>query len=75
MKNLKTASDVVDALGGPTAAGRLCGVTTQAAWNWTATGKLPAVTYLIIRRELLKQKASAPIDLWGMIDPDQRRAS
>lgn len=33
-----SAADVLDALGGPAAAGRMLGVTPQAAWQWREAG-------------------------------------
>lgn len=63
---LQTASEVVDALGGPAATGRLTGRTPQAACNWKATGKLPAELYLLINKALEREGKRAPAALFGM---------
>lgn len=33
-----SAAEVIDALGGPAAAGRMLGVSPQAAWQWREAG-------------------------------------
>lgn len=74
-RELQTANDVIAALGGPTAIGRLTGRSTQAAWNWTQTGRLPADTYLVVSKALELKALTAPIALWGMVPAERQEAS
>jgi hypothetical protein len=67
---LRTARDVVEAVGGPTAAAALTGKTPQAAWNWGQRNKFPADTYVVLTAELERLGKSAPATLWGMRQPE-----
>lgn len=71
MRELRTAHEVVETLGGPAATGKLTGVSPQAAWNWKQTNKLPTDTFLVIRAALETKGATAPASLWGMKEPEQ----
>jgi hypothetical protein len=66
---LKTAEDVIAALGGATATARLTGRKPQHVWNWKNTGRLPADTFLIVSEELKSSGKSAPPALWGIAEP------
>ena len=68
---LKTASDVIDALGGTPATANLTGRRAQHVTNWRATGQLPANTFLVISKELEARDQSAPASLWGMAEPER----
>lgn len=71
MRELQTASDVITELGGPAATGRITDRSAQAVWNWKATGKLPADTFLVLREALTAKKCTAPAALWGMKEPER----
>lgn len=62
---LETASEVIDALGGTTAAARALGTTPQAVCNWRATGQLPIKRFFVISGELEKIGKVAPLSLFG----------
>ncbi len=68
---LRTVSDVIDALGGTKATASLLGRSMQAVTNWRAQGRFPAKTFLVLSRALEKQHASAPAALWGLDDPER----
>lgn len=71
LKILETAADVIDALGGSTAAARLAGggARVNNSTNWRATGRLPARTFLTFRSRLAELGATAPASLWGIDEP------
>ena len=70
-RDLQTAGEVIDALGGTAATARLVGRKDQHVSNWRASGRLPADTFLIIA-ELLKEKnATAPPSVWGIREPER----
>ncbi len=71
MKVLSTASEIIDALDGPTATGRLVGRSAQSAVNWRAANRLPADTYLILQTELRERGFEAPASLWNMLEAAQ----
>lgn len=64
--SLETAREVIDALGGPTAVGRMTGDSPQAVCNWGKKGRLQPETYVVLSAALLKRGLSAPTRLWGM---------
>lgn len=65
-RNLQTAGDVIDALGGTAATARLTGRRDQHVSNWRAAGKLPAKTFLILKGELKSRGLQAAPELWGI---------
>jgi hypothetical protein len=70
-KELQTAGDVIDALGGTAATARIVGKKDQHVSNWRASGRLPAYTFLILQPELESRGKSAPPGLWGIREPEQ----
>lgn len=68
-KNLGTSSEVIDALGGTSATARLTGRKPQHVTNWRASGRLPADTFLIVKKELKAIGHDAPPSLWGIKEP------
>lgn len=66
MDELTTADDVIDALGGTSATGRLTGKSPKAVSNWRKRASLPSDTYLIMSRELAALGKAAPASLWGI---------
>jgi hypothetical protein len=67
--NLKTARDVVDALGGRKAVSKLLGASNKRLWNWVGRyDRFPATTYVKMQKELQKNKkrVTAPAWLWNM---------
>jgi hypothetical protein len=69
MKQLRSASEVIDALGGTTATAQLIGRKPQHVSNWRASGRLPAFTFLLLTAELENLGMTAPPSLWGIRDP------
>lgn len=66
MKTLRTAQEVVDALGGLPAVCKLLGVNTKQAWNWTGRADaFPANTYHAMITALRRRKLTAPPQLWN----------
>jgi hypothetical protein len=50
MRHIKTAGEVIDALGGNTMAGRTLGETAATVGNWRMRGRIPAEYYLRITK-------------------------
>lgn len=71
MKELATAAEVIEQLGGPTAIGRLVGRSAQSAVNWRTAGRLPSDTFLILQAELRSRDMSAPPAVWGILEPTE----
>jgi hypothetical protein len=69
MRELKTAADVFDALGGIAKVAELTGVKYNAASNWKSFNRFPARTLLLIQTELDAMGLRADPDLWGMLRP------
>jgi len=61
---LKTAAEVIDALGGTQAVADMFRIGYGAAWNWRIRG-LPADTYAAMQRELNHRGYMAPAVLWS----------
>lgn len=70
-RDLQTAGDVIDALGGTAATARLTGRKDQHVSNWRASGKLPAKTFLILKQELKARGLAAPSKIWGIEQPER----
>jgi hypothetical protein len=70
MKNLRTAGEVVDAIG----LDRVCELTEsnpKGVWHWTGrTGVFPAYTYVALQKALKKRRCRAPDSLWNMVGID-----
>lgn len=66
---LHSADDVIDAVGGTSAAARLARASIASVSNWRNAGRLPPRTFLIFRRALAVIGAAAPAALWGIDDP------
>ncbi len=71
MRTLSTAAEVIEALDGPTATGRLVGRSVQSVVNWRAANRLPADTYLILNAALEERGYTAPGSLWNMVEAVQ----
>lgn len=69
-KVLTTASEVIEELGGPAAAGRMVGRSVQSAVNWRAANRFPADTFLIFQAELRERDMTAPPSIWGIRQPE-----
>lgn len=72
MRELQTADDVIDALGGTASTARLTGRKSQHVSNWRASGRLPADTFLSLRAALEKRGYTAPPALWRMQQPGEQ---
>ncbi len=70
MTDLRTAGEVIDALGGTAATARFTGRQAQHVSNWRASGRLPADTYLIVTKELKRLRKKASPTLWGIKNPE-----
>lgn len=71
VKILETVDQVLDALGGSTAAAALAGRNAKVAHasNWRAAGRMPPRTLLIFRARLAELGLTAPAALWGVDEP------
>lgn len=63
---LSTTAEIIEKLGGINTVGALTNAGYRAVWNWKATNKFPARTFVVIDYELRKLGFVAPISLWGM---------
>lgn len=63
---LETSSQVIDAVGGTTAAAQLADSSPQSVNNWRRSGRLAGDTFLIFSEELKERGLRAPLALWGM---------
>jgi hypothetical protein len=68
---LNTADEVIDELGGTAAVAKLTERTPQAASNWRKANRLPAHTFLTLKRELEQRGLSAAPSLWGITEPER----
>lgn len=75
IRELTTASEVIDALGGTVRFGALIGRRKQNVSNYRASGRLPTTTILIVSDELRKIRCRASPKIWGIDDCDRRIAS
>lgn len=66
---LVTVDDVVEAIGGTTAAAKLCRKSVQSISNARGANRLPSATFLLFQQALAVRGLEAPPDLWGIIDP------
>lgn len=75
MTKLLTTDDVIRALGGTSALGRIVGRTPQSVNHWRGSerGKFPPWTILIIQSALKEKGLTAPASLWGI--PEKLRRS
>lgn len=74
MDELKTTSEVMDALGGNIAVAELTSSSTKAVWNWRGFETFPSKTYVAMIGALEARGKTAPATLWGMKMPSDRRA-
>lgn len=66
---LRTANEVIDALGGTSAVCRLTKrKSPQVVSYWRAANRIPAYAYLTITRELAKIGCRVSPDLFGIVD-------
>lgn len=67
MTELGSVTDVIDAVGGATAAKKLTRKRSlQVITNWQRRGRLPSDTYLVFQTELAARGFTAPPELWGI---------
>lgn len=71
LKELNTAADVMEALGGNPAVARLTDRTAKAVSNWRAIGSFPADTYIAMGGALHALGYIAPPSLWRMVAAEQ----
>lgn len=70
---LKTADQVIDALGGTFAVARLCSVVPSAVSNWRKNDRIAGGKYLIMMKALERQNLSARDALWGQVETARAR--
>jgi hypothetical protein len=66
-RELTTAAEVFEALGGVGNVAGLTGRKYGAAHNWKAFGKFPADTFVVMQGALEAAECTAPAALWGMV--------
>jgi len=66
---LRTADEVMDALGGNAGVAELTGSTRKAVSNWRSFNGFPAKFYLVMTAALAGKGKRAPAALWGMSEP------
>lgn len=69
-ETLRSASAVIEALGGNQAVGELTQRKAKTVWHWADTGEFPANTYLTITSALKARGKTAPDTLWSMKIPE-----
>ncbi|MBX9844256.1 MAG: RES family NAD+ phosphorylase [Xanthobacteraceae bacterium] len=69
LRQLGSASEIIDLFGGTSATAKLIGRTPQHVSNYRQSGRLPADTFLLIKRELAKHGCEAPPSIWGIAEP------
>jgi hypothetical protein len=72
---LKTANEVMDALGGNEGVMELTGRKQTAVLNWRASGKFPAKFHLLMTQALAHRGLRAPASLWGVPEFEPERAA
>ena len=70
VRDLHTAAQVIDELGGTAATARLTGRKDQHVSNWRKSGRLPSDTFLIMMAELRDRDCNASPRLWGITVPE-----
>jgi hypothetical protein len=75
MRDLRTAQEVIDALGGLAAVCELTGANTKQAWNWAGRAEMfPSNTYVVMQRALRRRSLRAPAWMWNMKGIEKRAA-
>jgi len=75
LQPLWTFDDVVDALGGPAAVGRITGNPASGVCNWKrGHARFPPKYYFVIKAALEDQGYYAPLDLFGFVGDFRRSA-
>lgn len=62
---LTSIDAVLEAVGGPTAAAALAGVSLPAVSNWKSRGRIPAEKFFLFERELGSRNMQADRALFG----------
>lgn len=75
IRSLKTASEVIDALGGTAEVARLTDSSLQSVSNWRASGRLARSTFMVMGEALAEIECEAPPRLWGMKSASKRRGA
>lgn len=69
-RELTSAGDVIEALGGPTAVARLTDrQASQVVSNWKTANSFPPNTFLVLTTALRERGLRAPAALWRMVEP------
>lgn len=75
MRQLRTTTEVIDALGGNIPVGVLTDARPKTVSMWRTFGKFPWRTQMAISRALNARGLSAPENLWGMTTKPKRNAA
>lgn len=65
---LKTVDEIVEALGGTSAAASAAGMEPSAVSMWKVRGKIPSNRFLVISRLLLQAGQQADPAVFGFVD-------
>jgi hypothetical protein len=68
MREIKTTTEIIDALGGNLVVARLTSAKAKSVSRWRVTS-FPANTFLLLKSELLRRGITAPDHLWSMREP------
>ncbi len=75
MRHLRTAQQVVDALGGYDEVCILCETNLKAVWHWVGRAEMfPADSYVVMQRKLKRRGYAAPAWLWNQRGVEKRAA-
>lgn len=74
LKQLTTANEVIDALGGTSKVAALTESAATRVSNWRVRNKLPPETFIVMTDKLGRDGMSAPPELWGIktVQPEAR---
>lgn len=75
MRNLKTAGEVVEVLGGHKIVCKMAKANRKASYYWVGSaGTFPARTFDMMTKALKKKRCKAPPSLWGQL-PEYKKAA
>ena len=74
-RELHTASEIIDKIGGNSEVATLTGRKTQHVSNWRAAGRLPSDTFLIVSKRLEELGFTASPELWSITPAEPERQS
>lgn len=66
LRELNTAKEIIDTLGGTAEVASIYGKTPQMVWAWGDENKIPPKYYTSMKESLDRHGCTAPDRLWGM---------